>query len=120
MKVLKLNRENEDFYVYMGPVFGSRLVDMDTRDRFYDDADKQWYVVPGKGAASVREGSIRNFWAVSDEIADAMIAAILEDNPRRLEGVAPMQYEECFKNAGFHVEGYRKNFIRVYRYEKRH
>jgi len=119
MKVLRLNRKSEDFYLHMGPVFGSRLVDMVTKDRFYDDADKQWYVIPNCGAASLRGNSIRNFWAISDEAAEALIAAILEDCPC-LEGIAPQQYESNFKGAGFRTEGFRKNFIKVYRYEKKH
>ncbi len=118
MKILKLNRKSEDFYLHMGPVFGSRRVDMTTRDRFYDDADKQWYVIPKRGAVSLRGNAIRNFWAVGDETANALIAAILADYPQ-LEGIAPKQYESNFKEAGFRTESHRRNFIKVYRYEKK-
>lgn len=53
MEIRKLIRSDEDFYAVLGPVFGSRLIEKQTKDRFYDDADKVWYVVQGKGAASV-------------------------------------------------------------------
>ena len=48
-----LTRNDEDFYRLLGPVFGSRQIEKITRDRFYDDEGKIWYVVPNKGAASV-------------------------------------------------------------------
>ena len=49
MEIRKLTRTDEDFYAVLGPVFGSRLIEKQTRDRFYDDAGKVWYVITGKG-----------------------------------------------------------------------
>ena len=111
MQVLRLNRGNEAFYSVMGPVFGSRVVEQDTHDRFYDDPEKEWYVLPGQGAASVRDGSIRNFWAVGDA-ADGLLAAILADYPR-ISGIVPRRYETAFRRAGFDTSGYRVNFMEV-------
>ena len=51
MPVLRMNRSSAGFYEIMGPVFGSRAIERDTHDRFYDDADKEWYCIPGEGAA---------------------------------------------------------------------
>ncbi len=117
MEILRLERGDQRFYDYLGPVFGSRVVEKDTGDRFYDDADKIWYVVPGRGAASVRQGLLRNFWAADRETADRLVEALWADNPR-LGGVAPRRYEQAFVNCGFTVQGYRKNFIEVYMSEK--
>ena len=57
VKVLK--RGDADFYALLGPVFGSREIEKITRDRFYDDTGKIWYVVCGKGAASVLGSTIK-------------------------------------------------------------
>lgn len=117
MEILRLERGDERFYDYLGPVFGSRIVEKDTGDRFYDDIGKVWYVLPGRGAASVRQGVLRNFWAVDQETADSLAAAIRADN-LRLGGVAPRRYAQSFVKCGFTVQGYRKNFIEVYLSEK--
>ena len=117
MEILRLERGDQRFYDYLGPVFGSRVIEKDTGDRFYDDMGKVWYVVPGRGAASVRQGLLRNFWAADRETADSLVEAIQADNPR-LGGVAPRRYAQAFVKCGFTVQGYRKNFIEVYLSEK--
>lgn len=116
MEILKLNRKNENFYAQMGPVFGSRIVEQETHDRFYDDPGKQWYLISGQGAASVLNHTIKNFWAVNDEIALELIAAIQQDY-EALDGILPRNYEFVFQRLGFRTTGYRKNFIEV-SYEK--
>lgn len=117
MEILRLERTSRDFYIYMGPIFGSRIIEKETGDRFYDDAEKMWYVAPGRGAASMRSGILRNFWAADDETAQELVEAMVLDN-RRLSGVAARRYENAFKTHGFTVQSYRKNFIEVYMSEK--
>ena len=39
-----MNNTNEDFYKYMGRVFGSRIIQLKTNDRIYDDAEKEWFI----------------------------------------------------------------------------
>ena len=113
MRVLRLNRTDENFYNLLGPVFGSRIVERMTRDRFYDDPGKQWYLVPNQGAASVLDHVIRNFWAVSEPVAVELIQAILEDFGT-LSGILPNVHENSFRKMGFQVAPYRKNFIEVH------
>lgn len=117
MEILRLERENRDFYAYMGPIFGSRIIEKETGDRFYDDPEKLWYIAPGRGAASVRAGVLRNFWASDEKTAFSIAQEMLRDN-RRLSGVASRRYESVFKALGFTVQSYRKNFIEVYLSEK--
>lgn len=114
--MLKLNRDTEAFYEHMGPVFGSRIVEQETRDRFYDDPGKQWYLLPGQGVASVMGHTIKNFWAVNDNIAEELIRTLASDYAQ-LDGVLPRTYEKIFQQFGFRTTGYRKNFIEVH-YEK--
>lgn len=112
MLVQRMNRKSEGFYEVMGPVFGSRMIEQETRDRFYDDAGKEWYVLPGQGAASVKEDTIRNFWAASEAVADALLAQITADYTR-VKGIVPRKYEQAFKRAEFKTSAHRVNFLEV-------
>lgn len=112
MPVLRLNQSSAGFYEVMGPVFGSRAVERETHDRFYDDADKQWYCVPGEGAASVKRGSIRNFWAKDPAVAAELLAELRADHAQ-LSGIVPYAYRDAFVSAGFRAQAYRVNFMEV-------
>ena len=116
MQVLRLSRQDGEFYEYLGPVFGSRVVEQETRDRFYDDPGKVWYCVPGQGATSVLEDTIKNFWAANALTAEALLQEIQADFSR-LRGIVPRVYEPVFRRAGFSASAYRKNFMEV-RYAK--
>ena len=114
MQVIRMTRENEDFYRWMGPVFGSRLIEQETHDRFYDDPGKLWHLIKGLGTASVRDSVIRNFWAGSAEAAEALVADMLLCWPD-LSGIVPRSYESTFRAMGFKTFPHRKNFIEVRR-----
>lgn len=113
MQVVRLNRANEDFYAQMGPVFGSRHIEKETNDRFYDDAGKQWYLITGRGAASVMGVTIKNFWADSPEAAAALIDAMRVDAVEALCGVIPRRHRTVFEAAGFSCLEHRRNFMEV-------
>ncbi len=112
MRVQRMNRQSERFYEYMGPVFGSRIVQRETHDRFFDDPDKEWFFVQGHGAASVAKNVIKNFWAADEETAKALIAC-LQGNYRHLRGIVPATHESVFERTGFITKKYKKNFIEV-------
>ena len=113
MQIMRLDRSDERFYALMGPIFGSRAVEKACRDRFYDDPGKRWYLIPGRGAASILEGTIKNFWADDGEAAAALIGAVLQDcDPVR--GILSDAHESVFRALNFRVERYRKHFIEVY------
>lgn len=117
MEIRKLSRNDEDFYLHMGPIFGSRLVEQQTKDRFYDDPDKVWFLIPRKGAASLLGRTIKNFWAVSEDVAEALIRALMGEE-KRLDGILPRTHEAVFERMGFRTSAHRVNFIEVYWHEK--
>lgn len=117
MKVLRLDRNHEDFYDCMGPVFGSRRIEQDTKDRFYDDPGKIWYLIPGQGAASVLGDTIKNFWAATPEAALSLLGALVREY-EWLDGIVPNQHEDSFEEAGFSCQGHRKNFLEVHYHAK--
>lgn len=107
-----LTRNDEDFYKLLGPVFGSRQIEKITRDRFYDDEGKIWYVVPNKGAASVSGVTIKNFYAENPDVAEAILQKMIEKHSR-LNGIVPRIYQAEFEKAGFTVTEYKRNFMEV-------
>lgn len=113
MKVMRIDRSSEDFYALMGPVFGSRVIEQDTKDRFYDDAGKVWYLIPGRGAASVLGETIKNFWASAPEVALLLLEALTEEYSR-LDGIVPNRHEKSFKEMDFSCLGHRKIFLEVH------
>lgn len=42
--IKRMINTDKDFYKYMGSIFGSREVQRDTKDRFYNDDDKEWII----------------------------------------------------------------------------
>ena len=115
MAIRKIDRLDRDFYALMGPVFGSRRVERETHDRFYDDPGKTWYV--GKNcAASVAGSTIKNFWALDEEEAEELLNAMLAQT-EGLAGIVPNTFREAFEAAGMRVTPFKKNFIEV-AYEK--
>lgn len=113
MEILKLDRESPEFYEHMGPIFGSRLIENETRDRFYDDPGKKWYIIPGHGAASVLNHTIKNFWAATPAAARKLLERLI-DEYKSLNGIVSNRHERSFRELGFICVGHRKNFLEVY------
>ena len=121
MQRIRLNQKSPNFYELLGPVFGSRTIEQETNDRFYDDAEKEWFLLLDQdaylGIASVSGKIIKNFWAVNADAAEALLREILSEG-WRLKGIVPRTHERVFARLGFRTGAYRKNFIEVH-YEKR-
>ncbi len=113
MEILKLDRSSPEFYVHMGPIFGSRVIEKETRDRFYDDPDKEWYLIPGSGAASVFNYTIKNFWAATPGAAQKLLGRLM-DEYKSLSGIVSNRHEQSFRDMGFICIGHRKNFLEVH------
>ena len=116
MKVLRTDRSHKDFYRWMGPIFGSREIEKKSRDRFYDDPGKVWYLLPGQAAASVLGSTIKNFWADTEEDGTALLKEICPEY-ECLDGIVPLCYQESFEKMGFQCQRHRVHFMEVY-YEK--
>lgn len=112
MQIIRRTRSDPDFYQQLGPVFGSRKIERETRDRFYDDPGKIWFLVPDLGAASLLDGVIRNFWAANDEAAEGLLLSILAE-AATARGIVPQAYRKAFEKMGFRTRPYQKNFLEV-------
>lgn len=111
MKIRRTTQTDSDFYLLMGPVFGSREIERATHDRFFDDPGKVWYVA-SEGTASVLNGVIRNFYAADEETALALLD-VLTSEYANLRGTVPRTWRTAFLAAGFSVEDHSRNFIEV-------
>ena len=62
--IKKMTNKDSNFYKYMGEIFGSREIQRETSDRFYDDDGKEWFLYTELGVTlsvvSVKENVIKN------------------------------------------------------------
>lgn len=102
--IKQLTHDNNDFYTVMGPVLGSRVVERETGDRFYDDADKVWTVSMGtegvKGVISVADGVIKNVYLPDAKAAKEIIKKIGATSKSKV----PAVYKDIFADNGYTVE----------------
>ena len=79
--ILKLNNKSENFYNYLGRLFGSRIVELTTQDRIYDDNNKEWYIYVQKdivtGFVSVSNSKIKNIYSTN---IDHLTSVIFSSN----------------------------------------
>ena len=78
---MKMSRKDPDFYSIMGPVFGSREIQRKTGDRFFDDENKEWYIIykerqncSTEEILMIIEIRARNCFAFDEQIAFSMKA----------------------------------------------
>lgn len=116
MEIIRITRDDPNFYQYLGPIFGSRQIEKETHDRFYDLPGKIWYIIPDLGAASRMDFTIKNFWAVNEQAAEALLKAMMEEEGSLL-GTVPRKFEQVFLRLGFTAQDHQKNFLEV-QYEK--
>lgn len=68
--ILKMNNKDDNFYFYLGRVFGSRIIQSITNDRIYDDNNKTWYVYVDEHKAtafiSICNNVIKNIYSTND------------------------------------------------------
>ena len=114
--VVKMNNKNEEFYGYMGRVFGSRIIQLETNDRIYDDAKKEWFVYLNDGVPaafiSVIKNVIKNVYTAKDEY----LVEVLNEVKKEIKiesSIVPKVYEEIYKKAGLKVldDASYKNFV---------
>ena len=102
---MKINNKDKDFYIYLGPIFGSREVQRKTGDRFYDDDGKEWYIHLESGgidvSVSILNGKIRNVYSENEK----ELTEILKEIHREVaSGMIPVAYLESFIKAGYTVD----------------
>ena len=113
---LKMNNRSKDFYTYLGPIFGSRDVEAETKDRFYDDDNKEWILHISHGcvdtAVSINdEGVIRNVYIRN---AAAGYEILSELFPEAAPSVVPIKYAEIYEKCGYTVRDRSVNFVKIF------
>lgn len=102
---MKINNKDKDFYIYLGPIFGSREVQRKTGDRFYDDDGKEWYIHLESGhvdvSVSVLKGKIRNVYSENEKELTEILKEILHEVS---SGMIPVVYLKSFIKAGYTVD----------------
>lgn len=112
--IKRMSNKSPGFYGYMGKIFGSRKVQRDTGDRFYDDDVKEWIIDIQKknvmSAVSIKNFVIKNVYA--DDVS-SLIGVLECVYPEVITGTVPVIYREAYISAGYTVTGEKKNFLIV-------
>lgn len=114
--ILVMYNQDKDFYNYMGRIFGSRVIERQTNDRFYDDNEKEWYinVKDNKVVAcvSLKNNNIKNIYTTKKEYLQEILVKIKEEN-KILPSAVSKLYRSVYIDSGYTVaddEKY-KNFV---------
>lgn len=117
--IVKMNNKEENFYHYMGKMFGSRIVQRQTNDRIYDDNEKEWYLYIEEDRVvafvSVAGNTMKNVYTIRDCYLIELLTEIRKENKIK-ESIVPNIYKPLYKEAGFTIDPMNslKNFIMIY------
>lgn len=120
MKIVKISREDSNFYSLLGCVFGSREIAKEVGINVYDDADKQFYLMIDNeilaGLISVKKRIISDCYTYQkyrkQGILDSLIKHVISDKKSYLATCTNMSKNVFYKN-GFKVKTITKNFTRM-------
>ncbi len=110
-----MTNKDENFYKYMGKIFGSRLIQNQINDRIYDDDNKMWYIYleDEKVVAfvSLSNDIIKNVYGTKEDSLQELLKEVKEENKIK-DSTVTILYEDLYKKVGFKVEkGIYKNFV---------
>ena len=119
MMIVKMTNKDDDFYTYMGKFFGSRIIQTETKDRIYDDNNKEWYIYLNQNNkpcafVSVCDNVIKNIYSVSNDYLKELLLFIMKKiviSP----SIVTKIYEDIYVQCGFHIntlDNY-KHFIMI-------
>lgn len=117
--IVKLTNKDDSFYLYMGKFFGSRIIQTETKDRIYDDNNKEWYIYLNSNSkpcafVSVCDNTIKNIYSTSDDYLKELLLYIMKEiviSP----SIVTKIYEDIYIQCGFHIntlDNY-KHFIMI-------
>lgn len=117
--IVKMTNKDDDFYTYMGKFFGSRIIQTETKDRIYDDNNKEWYIYLNQNNkpcafVSVCDNVIKNIYSVSNDYLKELLLFIAKEivvSP----SIVTKIYEDIYIQCGFHIntlDNY-KHFIMI-------
>lgn len=117
--ILKLNNKDDNFYNYMGKVFGSRLIERQINDRIYDDSNKEWYIYVEDekvmAFVSINNNVIKNVYTIKDTYLKELLEEIKND-VKVTPSIVTNVYKEIYIECGFKIDdNYEyKNFLVIY------
>lgn len=116
--ILKLNNKSENFYNYLGRFFGSRIVEVATQDRIYDDNNKEWYIFLYDDNvtcfASVVNRKIKNIYATNINHLEELLTFLKKEVKVKPSTVTNV-YEDIYKKCNFYISHNNyKNFVKIW------
>ncbi len=112
--IKRMKNSDRGFYGYMGKIFGSRKVQRDTGDRFYDDDEKEWIMDIRNGSVasviSIKGFVIKNVYA--DDIF-SLIDILKIIHPDVIGGIVPSAYREAYASADYKIVEEKKKFLEI-------
>lgn len=121
VQILNLSKDRKDFYLLMGPYFGSRSVAKEVGINIYDDDDKEWFCAFVDrsliGFASVRKSLVSDCYVKpawrGRGVFSAILSRILLAFPGKLTANCTRDSLGAFIALGFSEKSSTKNFTRV-------
>lgn len=117
--IFKLNNKSENFYNYMGKIFGSRLIERQINDRIYDDENKEWYLYKEDekivAFISTTSNIIKNIYTMKPVYLEQLLLELKKDI-KISPSIVTNLYIDIYKKCGIKVnerQGY-KNFVEIY------
>ena len=117
--ILKMSNKDENFYKYMGKIFGSRIVERQTNDRIYDDEDKEWYIYLKNefvlACVSISKNVIKNIYTTEKKYLEEILEKIQKDIKIN-NSIVTNKYIGIYEKCNFKVnkEQNYKNFVRIF------
>ena len=112
-KIVGMTNCDPGFYILMGPVFGSRDIERQIKDRIYDDADKTWYLLTEKkrvlALVSLVGTKVKNLYGQNQD----QISQLLQELPDGVSGIVPAMYRSGYEQTGFTVKSHSENFVKI-------
>ena len=121
--IKKITNKEENFYQYMGRIFGSRSIERQINDRIYDDDSKEWYVYLEEekvmALVSISKNIIKNIYTMKEKYLEEILKKVKKEN-NITYSVVTKQYKELYEKCGFRISENQdyKNFVTIYTEEK--
>lgn len=121
--IKKITNKEENFYQYMGRIFGSRAIERQINDRIYDDDSKEWYVYLEEekvmALVSISKNIIKNIYTTKEKYLEEILKKVKKEN-NITYSVVTKTYAELYQKCGFKISESQeyKNFVTIYTEEK--
>lgn len=121
VKIRSLSREDSEFYILLGPYFGSRLVAKEVGINIYDDVDKKWFCAFDDekliGFASLRGRTVSDCYVVKSRrrlgIFSEILSSLVQSSSAELLATCTKASIGVFLSIGFEEKSQTKNFTKV-------